>query len=502
MAMDLDLVQAGLLLKAVQSGVITPDDLQSLAVEWLRGKSSQTLFDYLLLRGILTSDQTRTIRQSVENAGAVCTSCMEPLTEAVITQGKWVCPSCGTLLLSLDLSEAASKSKKTRKPEDPPEAEKEQWAKTTMPPPKKKKKAAEVRLSEIGFSKLGSGSDDPMIGLREGSFTITRFQSAPEDGIRIYSGKSKNGDDITATAVHLVGARNHFHYNRLTAVHDFHHEAFLPILDIQTGKDFFLTVSEPVTGTALSERLESDGPIPPEEALDLLESLAKAVGDAHSRGLILLNLNPESIILRDSGPLILNVELTRGLRLAPLFSPPESVWGNSYYTAPERFDLQRPVPADDIYSLGLIYYSMLTGGPPTSDVEPNRAAIHAVTEDIEVVDLPESVSVLIGKLAGRTRESRFSTISDLLEDIDRVRNGTAPAPFDPPEPYLPIEPPEEPLTFELPQKPIRVLLLTNAVIGGIIIILWILAFTLGPPSQPFKNLPIQDPGSRPAKEVR
>lgn len=134
-------------------------------------------------------------------------------------------------------------------------------------------------------------------------------------------------------------------------------------------------VLELVEGEDLRALIDRMRPVPLPLALNLAQQICAGVGHAHRAGLVHCDLKPQNILITRAGQVkVADFGIARAVQsgTAAELQPRETyVWGSPHYIAPERVNGQAPVPASDVYSIGVILYEMLTGVPPfhADDVE-------------------------------------------------------------------------------------------------------------------------------------
>jgi tetratricopeptide (TPR) repeat protein/predicted Ser/Thr protein kinase len=137
----------------------------------------------------------------------------------------------------------------------------------------------------------------------------------------------------------------------------------------QVGKDEGLDylVMELVEGESLQAKLERDGPLPVDQAIDMAVLLCDALAYAHSRGVIHRDMKPHNVLLTQKGdPKIADFGLGKVLNQSMHLTKTGSVLGTPAYMPPEQAegDKEAMGPHSDVYSLGATLYAMLTGRPP------------------------------------------------------------------------------------------------------------------------------------------
>src|SRR5262249_6098419 len=125
-------------------------------------------------------------------------------------------------------------------------------------------------------------------------------------------------------------------------------------------------------------------PLPPKQAAELLELLARAVQVAHGAGILHRDLKPANVLLASTGPdtpapsptfPVLGIQRISDVGLAKRMDQDGgqtrtgSVLGTPSYMAPEQAmgQTKQVGPAADVYALGAILYECLTGRPPFQD---------------------------------------------------------------------------------------------------------------------------------------
>jgi PAS domain S-box-containing protein len=162
--------------------------------------------------------------------------------------------------------------------------------------------------------------------------------------------------------------------------------------------------------------------------LPIAISLADALGQVHGRGLIHKDLKPANVLIDDAA----RIRLT-GFGLAsrlprewPAPEPPEVIAGTLAYMAPEQTGrMNRSVDSrSDLYSLGVIFYEMLTGVLPCTAADPMEwVHCHVARQPTppaeRVPEVPEAISGIVMKLLAKTAEERYQTAAGAEADLRR-----------------------------------------------------------------------------------
>jgi serine/threonine-protein kinase len=149
-----------------------------------------------------------------------------------------------------------------------------------------------------------------------------------------------------------------FHRERSTLT-AFLHPAQVRIRDLIDDDGVLALAMELVTGVHLGRHLHDHGPMPPVRAAETAAAVAEALAAAHDAGITHCGIKPTNVLLAESG----QVRVT-DFRIARLILRDESAGpgpGDTAYLAPELARGGPPLPASDVYALGVLLLEMLTG---------------------------------------------------------------------------------------------------------------------------------------------
>ncbi|MEM1207159.1 MAG: protein kinase, partial [Acidobacteriota bacterium] len=186
-------------------------------------------------------------------------------------------------------------------------------------------------------------------------------------------------------------------------------------------------------GPSLEERLR-DGPLPLEEALEVAEQIASGLAAAHGRGIVHRDIKPGNIMFSEGGsPKIVD------FGLAEVVAEPGSgivvsgeVFGTIGYIAPEQL-LDEPIDQRvDIWALGVVLYEMVAGRRPfeSKDLGSLTEVLDREPPPLTEVnsDLPKELDGILRRALAKNPSRRFSTASEMAEELRSLRLGDAPPP--------------------------------------------------------------------------
>src|SRR6516162_141709 len=199
------------------------------------------------------------------------------------------------------------------------------------------------------------------------------------------------------------------------------HPHIVTVYDFGDVDGLYYFTMEYVDGQNLRDRLQA-GPLPAAAALGIVTQLCDALQYAHDEGLVHRDIKPENILLDGKGRVkIADFGLARLVGLTPTYltlTGSQEVMGTLYYMAPEQ--LRRAHEVDhraDLYSLGVVFYEMLTGELPVGRFAPpsQRARVDA------------RIDAVVLRALAREPEQRYQDAAQIKRDVEAALSG-APAP--------------------------------------------------------------------------
>ena len=137
------------------------------------------------------------------------------------------------------------------------------------------------------------------------------------------------------------------------------HGNVVRVFDVVEEQGYLLIIMDFVEGRSLREAIDEDGPLDPEDAVDVARQVALALDHAHAARILHRDVKPGNIIVRDDGKAVL-VDFGNAEAAGEVGDRK----GTAHYVAPEVFQGKKQDEKSDTYSLGATLFHMLTGEPP------------------------------------------------------------------------------------------------------------------------------------------
>jgi outer membrane protein assembly factor BamB/predicted Ser/Thr protein kinase len=195
------------------------------------------------------------------------------------------------------------------------------------------------------------------------------------------------------------------------------HPHIVTIHDFGQSNGYFFLLMEFVDGVNLRQLLATRK-LTPEEALVIVPPLCEALQYAHERGIVHRDIKPENLLLaRDGRIKVVDFGIAKMLGAEAQVAE-EKAAGTPGYMAPEQRDTPERVDSRaDIYSLGVVFYEMLTGELPAKNLEPPSRKV-AVDVRIDEVVL---------RALEKSPDLRWQTAAEMATNVEQVSASPRPA---------------------------------------------------------------------------
>lgn len=207
------------------------------------------------------------------------------------------------------------------------------------------------------------------------------------------------------------------------------HPNIVTVHDVGSDGSTHYIVMEMIDGQDLKKIIKTGGALPHEKALDYAIQICAGLGFAHRSKLVHADVKPQNILINRDGI----VKVTDfGIAQAYTDTMPQTraevVWGSPHYFAPEQARGEKPSPASDVYSIGIVMFEMFTGRLPYGGASQRELALAHIQADIpNVLDAnpqaPKEISRVIAKVMSKGPNNRYKHADQLGHILRRVREG-------------------------------------------------------------------------------
>lgn len=230
------------------------------------------------------------------------------------------------------------------------------------------------------------------------------------------------------------------------------------LLEVNEDEGIHFLALELIRGQTLERHLEQSGKLDEAASLRIMADVARALVDAHERGIVHRDVKPDNIMLVDCGvdcsPDFISKTLSQSNS-----SPPEprevprvklmdfglarhvveseslnvtqagAILGTPLYMAPEQCVSQGKIDArTDVYAMGATLFHLLAGRPPFLGDTPIAVISSHLNEAPPAIKslapkVSEGVSQVIEKCLAKNPDERYAHAGELLDDLERIRRG-------------------------------------------------------------------------------
>ena len=200
------------------------------------------------------------------------------------------------------------------------------------------------------------------------------------------------------------------------------HPNIVEMYDVGEDDGTYYIVMEYVEGKTLKQLLKKRGTLTLSEAIDIMSQLTDGMAHAHDSYIIHRDLKPQNIMIKDDGQIkITDFGIAMALNATQL-TQTNSVMGSVHYLPPEQASGKGCTIKSDIYSMGIIFYELLSGSLPFRGDNAVEIALKHMREPLpslreENPAIPQSIENIIRKATAKNPKNRYETAREMHEDL-------------------------------------------------------------------------------------
>lgn len=201
------------------------------------------------------------------------------------------------------------------------------------------------------------------------------------------------------------------------------HPNIVSIYDVGQDKETYFIVMEYVEGETLKELIEREAPLEPSRAVNITRQIANALYHAHSNKIIHRDIKPHNVLIsRDGRVKVADFGIARAVTSTTQTFSPNSIMGSVHYFSPEQAKGKLATEQSDIYSLGIVFYEMLTKHLPFDGDSPISIALKHLQQTIPPAskynwNVSANLQSILDKMLDKDKSQRYQNVIDLLTDL-------------------------------------------------------------------------------------
>jgi len=205
--------------------------------------------------------------------------------------------------------------------------------------------------------------------------------------------------------------------------HQVTHKNVIRIYDLGEGDGVKFITMEFIAGQDLRSLIYEKKKLSPEEAVDIMEQVCRALEAAHAVGVIHRDLKPQNIIRDTAGRVVvMDFGLARTVG-GDGMTQSGALVGTMEYMSPEQALGKELDQRSDLFALGLIFYELLTGKMPFHAESAIASLLKRTQERAAPVSdhdaaIPAALSAIVGKCLERDAATRYQNSSEILADLE------------------------------------------------------------------------------------
>ncbi len=194
------------------------------------------------------------------------------------------------------------------------------------------------------------------------------------------------------------------------------------VYDVGEDNGEYYIVMEYIEGKHLKQLLKKRGKLTVSEAVDIVLQITDGLSVAHDSYIIHRDIKPQNIMILENGLVkITDFGIAMAMNSTQL-TQTNSVMGSVHYLPPEQASGKGATLQSDIYSIGILFYELLTGKLPFKGENAVEIALKHLKEPLpsireEIPNIPQSVENIIIKATAKNPKNRYADAREMHEDL-------------------------------------------------------------------------------------
>ena len=200
------------------------------------------------------------------------------------------------------------------------------------------------------------------------------------------------------------------------------HPNIVEMYDVGEDNGTYYIVMEYVNGKTLKQLIKKRGALTLSECIDIMLQLTDGVEHAHESYIIHRDLKPQNIMIQDNGEIkITDFGIAMALNNTQL-TQTNSVMGSVHYLPPEQASGKGSTVKSDIYSMGILFYELLTGTLPFRGDNAVEIALKQIKDEIPSIKeknpaIPQSIENIVLKSTAKNPKNRYGSSKEMHDDL-------------------------------------------------------------------------------------
>lgn len=207
------------------------------------------------------------------------------------------------------------------------------------------------------------------------------------------------------------------------------HPNIVTIHSYGESEEFEYICMEFVTGETLAHMLRERKAVPIEDAIPIVEQILLALQTANQEKIVHRDIKPSNVMVTlDKRVKVMDFGIAKLPSLSMTITG--TVLGTPYYMSPEQISGQKVDIRSDIFSLGAVFYEMLTGERPfeaenTATLAYKIVQVEPIPPKVLNIHIPSTVGSIISKALAKDPTLRYQAPSEMLRDLRALKEQLA-----------------------------------------------------------------------------